>query len=153
MPLSLFVLLHGLPLACGDEPAPVAPPAPAPPVPVASPSAAPPPSPALGFAALAEDHVMGSSCAYEFAPGQGPTGAAFQHDGDESWIALAGVGDLRITPDDGGGAFGGERESFTLPDGQGALTVDHTASRMVLTGAAAGPSGTLEATLVGGCGD
>ncbi|MCB9648733.1 MAG: hypothetical protein H6730_19330 [Deltaproteobacteria bacterium] len=106
-----------------------------------------------GFAALKESRVSGASCAYEFAPGQALSGAAFEHDGDESWVGLAGKGDVRVKRIPADGSFGGEVEEFELPDGAGHLTVAHTKHEMTLSGSAAGAAGSVTVKLQGGCGD
>jgi hypothetical protein len=119
----------------------------------AAPSAAAQPTAGAGFAALKESHVDGASCAYDFAAGQALSGAAFQHDGEESWVGLAGRGDVRVKKVPAEGSFGGEVEEFELPDGAGHLTVAHAQREMTLSGSAAGPAGKVTAKLEGGCGD
>lgn len=132
--------------------------------PVASAPASQPAAPALvvqkqpdaavgGFAALKESRVDGACCAYDFAPGQALSGAAFEHDGEESWVGLAGQGDVRVTKVPADGSFGGEVEEFELPGGAGHLTVSHAKHEMTLSGSAAGSAGSVMVKLQGGCGD
>jgi hypothetical protein len=96
---------------------------------------------------------MGASCVYEFAPGQGLSGRAFETDGEDIWVGIVGRGDLRIRREPDDGSFGGVEEHFVLPDGAGRLLVQHEARQMTLTGPAAGTAGTVTVKLVGGCGD
>lgn len=166
--LALALTASALLLACPSPEAPSGGPIPPPAVapssaPAAAPSSAPVVAPAPtattaevqagGFAPLREARVMGASCSYDFAPGQGLEGRAFEHDGEETWVGVVGRGDLRLRKEPDDGSFGGDEEQFVLPDGAGRLVVRHDTPRMTLSGPAAGTAGTVTVKLTGGCGD